>query len=145
MEVEIREPQTPQDFDLIYDLRWRILRQPWGRSRETAWDEFENEAIQLMAWLGPRLIGVGRLHRIGPAEGQIRFMAVEPEYAGQGVGSQVLNRLEASARAAGIRRIVLNARDNAVLFYRRHGYGIVRPSDRLFEHIVQWQMEKNVE
>jgi ribosomal protein S18 acetylase RimI-like enzyme len=145
MEVEIRGPQTPEDFDLIYDLRWRILRQPWGQSRETAWDEFEKEAIQLMAWLGPRLIGVGRLHRVGTVEGQIRFMAVEREYAGQGVGSRILNQLEAGARAAGIRRIVLNARDNAVLFYRSHGYGIVGQSDRLFEDIVQWQMEKYVD
>jgi ribosomal protein S18 acetylase RimI-like enzyme len=36
--------------------------------------------------------------------------------------NRILDALEAEAQCRGVRKIVLNARDNAVEFYRKHGY-----------------------
>jgi len=40
--------------------------------------------------------------------------------------------LEAEALRRGARKIVLNARDNAVEFYRKRGYAIVGEGETLF-------------
>ncbi len=52
-------------------------------------------------------------------------MAVKREYWGQGIGQELLRRLELWARAEGVTRIelsVLETNDRAVLLYRRAGY-----------------------
>ena len=90
----IREPRSGVDFGLYYDLRWRILREPWTAQRETARDEHEDAAYHLMAFLGEQLVGVGRLHFNSAEEAQVRYMAVEEGFKGQGVGSAILGELE---------------------------------------------------
>src|SRR5580700_4835861 len=120
MDVVIREPCNEEEFKLYYDLRWRILREPWTQSRESERDEYENDATHLMAWSGDGLVGVGRVHFNSPVEAQIRYMAVEPQYAQRGVGGRILMELETRAQRAGAERIVLNAREAAIPFYRKH-------------------------
>ena len=40
--------------------------------------------------------------------------------------------VEEQARGRGGRKIVLNARDNAVKFYRRHGYEVIGEAEAAF-------------
>jgi GNAT superfamily N-acetyltransferase len=143
-DIEIRAPRTAEEFRLYYDLRWRILRQPWTQPRESEKDEHEEGAVHLIAWCDGRVAGVGRLHFTGPDEAQIRFMAVEHDWQGRGIGGLILARLEDEARAGGARRMVLNARDAAVRFYSRHGYAISGESEPLFDSIPHWQMRKTL-
>ena len=144
MDMELREPKTEQEFHLYYDLRWRILREPWTRARETAQDEYEKDAIHIMAMSGPRLVGVGRLHFNSPEEAQVRYMAVENGYTGQGIGSRILEELEMYARRGGAARIVLNSRDQAVPFYKRHHYTLDGKTTTLFDSVVHWRMSKEI-
>src|ERR1700722_14599406 len=120
MGIQLREPKTEEEFQLYYDLRWRILREPWTQARESAKDEHEQDAFHIAAWEGDGLVGVGRLHFNSRDESQVRYMAVEEPHAGRGIGSLILEALEAEARRRGAKRIVLNARENAISFYRRH-------------------------
>lgn len=32
----LRSPASPSDWDIYFDLRWRILRAPWGQPRAGA-------------------------------------------------------------------------------------------------------------
>lgn len=143
VELEIRSPQTAEDIERYYDLRWRILREPWSQSRGGERDDHEDEAIHLAAWLNGSLVGVGRVHFTGPDEAQIRYMAVESHFQGHRIGSRILAELERRAKDAGARKIILNARDHAVHFYSRHGYTVTRESGVLFDAIAHWQMEKS--
>ena len=70
--VEVRKPRTDAEFDLYYNLRWHILREPWTPKKESGRDELEDAAVHLMAWLGQRLIGVGHLHFNSSEEAQVR-------------------------------------------------------------------------
>lgn len=142
LNLEVREVHGEDVRSAYYDLRWRVLREPWTRSRKTAQDQRENESVHLGCWAGERLVGVGRLHFNSPAEGQIRFMAVEPGLEGQGIGSALLHELERYAAVAGARRVVLDARESARGFYERYGYQTVRPAGLLFEQIAHWKMTK---
>jgi hypothetical protein len=60
--------------------------------------------------------------------------------AGTGVGLSMPWKLE--ARATGARKIVLNARDNAVEFYRKRGYDIIGDAETLFGMIRHVRMAK---
>jgi GNAT superfamily N-acetyltransferase len=142
-EVEVREPSTAAELERYYDLRWRILREPWTDQKESGLDELEDSAIHLMAWCGQRLIGVGRLHFNSADEAQVRFMAVEPDWRRKGAGSAILHKLERQAAKRGANRVVLNARQDAIEFYRSHGYAITRYAGALFG-IDHWEMRKTV-
>jgi GNAT superfamily N-acetyltransferase len=143
--IQLREPQTADDFVLYYDLRWRVLREPWTEDRESGKDEHEQNAIHLMAWCDSHLVGVGRLHFNSREEAQIRYMAVEDGYAGRHVGTAILKALEDRARHAGATLITLNARDNAVGFYRKAKYRLIGPAETLFNSIRHWRMCKSLD
>jgi GNAT superfamily N-acetyltransferase len=69
-------------------------------------------------------------------------MAVVENARGCGYGSRILNALETKARRHGARKILLNARDNAVEFYRKRGYDIIGGAETLFGVIRHVRMEK---
>jgi GNAT superfamily N-acetyltransferase len=144
MQVEIREPATQAELELYYDLRWRILRKPWTHEPQAGKDRHEETAFHLTAWIGGKLVGTGRIHFNSPEEVQVRGMAVEEGYAGLGIGSRILQTLEAHARAQHARRIVLSARESALAFYRKNGYHPVEPGETLFGSIPHWRMEKQL-
>jgi GNAT superfamily N-acetyltransferase len=130
----VRAPATPAEVAAYRDLRWRVLRAPWGRPRGSELDAREDGAIHRVAVEAAtgRVIGTGRAHCNSPTEAQIRGMAVAEDWRGRGVGGAVLRDLEAAARAAGATRLVLSARDTAAPFYARHGYAVERPGELLF-------------
>src|ERR1700738_3349943 len=144
MNIELREPKTADDFARYYDLRWRILREPWTQDRESSKDEHEAVAVHLMTWSENKLAGGGRLHFNGPEEAQIRYMAVEPSYTGRGVGSVILEALETRAKRAGATHIVANARESALSFYKKKGYHSIGQADTLFESLVHWRVYKSL-
>ena len=118
----IRAPETEQEFADVFDLRWRVLRRPWDQPRGSERDDREDEARHLMALLDGRVVGVGRIHFPDEKRAQIRFMAVDPDCTGRGIGSRLLKGLEDLAREGGVTLIELNAREGAVSFYRKSNY-----------------------
>jgi len=65
----------------------------------------------------------------GDDDAHLLLLAVQIPHRRRGVGSALLRWLEASARVAGIERLILECRaanDVARAFYRRHGYDEVQ-------------------
>ena len=141
----VRSPKTAEEFIRYNDLRWRILRAPWNQPRKAIPDELENDSIPIMVCeVDGFPIGVGRAHFNSAEEAQIRSMAVEEDWRGKGVGSIVLKELEKIVTVKGAKKIILHARDNAVAFYEKQGYKIVKESYTLFGAIPHFLMEKIV-
>lgn len=141
----ITRPETPEEFENYYDLRWRILRAPWNQPRGSEKDNLEDEAIHVMVCETGRIpVGVGRAHFNSAIEAQVRYMAVEENYRGKGVGATVLEELEKRAADEGAQYIILNARDNAVPFYERYGYTVIKQSHTLFGSIPHFEMRKDL-
>ena len=92
-DIEIRKPETKQEFKEYYDLRWRILRKPWNQPKGSEQDEMDRDSIHVMAVMGNDVIGCGRGHFINPRQAQIRWMAVDEDFRRQGVGTKILNAL----------------------------------------------------
>ena len=142
--MKIVEPKTDEEFAKYYDLRWRVLRQPWGQARGSEKDELENESIHLMACQMDVALGVVRAHFKKPHVAQIRYMAVDDKYQGKGIGSKLLTEIEKKVKAKGAMQIVLNARELAVEFYEERGYDIVGKAHMLYGSIEHFKMVKRL-
>ena len=144
--LQISKPETPEQWGEYFDLRWRILRAPWDQPRGSEKDEFDEIAdhVAVRDQEG-RLLGVGRLHLNNEKEAQIRYMATEEDCRGLGVGQAIIIKLEELARARGVERIVLNARDNVIGFYQRFGYTVIGPGPTLFGKVKHSKMEKRLQ
>lgn len=141
----IRSPANESEFKAYYALRWKILREPWNQPPGSEKDEFEQVAVHLAAWDDAgNLIGVGRLHRVSDKCGQVRYMAIDSTQRSRGIGKSVLRELELRAIESGIQEIKLYSRQDAVPFYQRNGYQILRPSHTLFGAIPHFEMWKGL-
>lgn len=143
--LSVKEPATRAEWDSYFDLRWRILREPWNQARGSEQDALEDKGFHLMAQDGAGALAVGRLHLNSPEEAQVRYMAVDSGHQGSGLGRKILQGLENWARSQGIKRIVLNSRASAVGFYTRQGYEIIGPGETLFGEIQHIKMRKKLD
>ena len=126
-----------------YELRWRVLRMPWGQPSGSERDELDAAATHVAGFDEvKRLVCVGRLHAVETGVGQFRYMAVEESLRGLGLGQAVLDELERLAKRQGISVIVLDARESAVGFYRRNGYEAVGEGHVLFDEVRHSKMKK---
>ena len=140
----ITEPKTEIEFEQYYNLRWKILRQPWNQPRGSEKDEKEEESIHIMVVHNNKVIGCGRGHFNSPIEAQIRYMAVEEGSQGKGVGTQILEALERRLTEKGAKTFILNARENVVTFYQKHNYKIIGKGHILFSVIEHYKMGKEI-
>ena len=144
--MKIIEPTTSEEFKKYYNLRYEILRQPWGEPRGSERDEGEETSIHRMIIDNKtgNALAVGWLQFNSEDEAQIRYMAVADDLQGKGLGSQLISVLEDVARGKGIQRIILSARENALQFYKNNGYEIVKKTHLLFGEIQHWLMQKQI-
>ncbi|MBI5040957.1 MAG: GNAT family N-acetyltransferase [Gammaproteobacteria bacterium] len=126
-----------------YELRWRILRQPWGQPLGSERDALETQSWHRMACVEERIpVGVARLHLNNPEQAQLRYMAVECDRQRQGVGVALALELEKVARLLGASEVMLHARKDSIGFYEYLGYQITGPARTLFGTIPHSEMRK---
>ena len=143
--LHIARPESAEEFEEYYELRWRILRAPWRQPRGSEKDDWEHLADHVTARDGHgRLLGVGRLHLNNPGEAQVRYMATEEDCRGRGVGLAVYRHLESIAARRHVARISLNARDSALGFYEKLGFKVVGEGPLLFGEIPHKAMVKEM-
>jgi predicted GNAT family N-acyltransferase len=144
-ELLLLKPATPNDWELYYDLRWLVLREPWQQPRGSERDDRDDTAIHLMLRAPDgEVVAAGRLHFNSASEAQVRFMAVAEGWRGSGAGSRVLRALEKRARNDGAQEIILNSRDQAIPFYEKHGYQVVGSASKLFNQVAHVRMRKSL-
>lgn len=143
MNVIVKNPSSKDDFEKYYSLRWRILRLPWQQPEGSEKDDLEGSSYHVMACdENNNIIGVGRLHFVSELESQIRYMAVEKNYERKSFGSLILKELESYSLKNKRKRIILNAREKAVGFYKKHGYTVDKKTHVLYGSIQHYEMSK---
>ena len=143
--MEVRSPKTKKEFEKYYDLRWRILRAPWNQPRGTEKDDLEDKSIHIMVYNRGKVLGVGRAQFNSSEEAQIRYMATEEDYQGKGLRGKVLEELEKRIKEKKVEYIVLNARENAIHFYEKHGYHAIGKAPTMFGVIKHKKMRKDLQ
>lgn len=134
----------PEMIEAIINLRYEILRKPWDKPKETATDDQEYHSVNAYVEENGRIIACGRLQHNGQGIGQIRYMAVGDGFRGKGLGKLVLQKLEEEAMAMGLVKIELQARENALAFYKANGYELKETSFKLWDLIQHYLMAKNL-
>ena len=128
MNYTIKSPETESEWETYFNFRWEKLRKPLGMPKDTLKDDKEQDSCHLIAVdSDEEVVGTGRLHFNSKQEGQIRYMAVNESIQRKGLGSSIVLELEMMAKKKGAKRMVLNARENAVNFYLSLGYKELEP------------------
>jgi len=136
----IRQPKTKKEFELMYDLRWRILRQPWNQPKGSEKDEIESEAYHFIVLLHNEMVGTARFHKLNENIGQIRYLAVEKPFQRKGIGGKLMEAIHLTAMNQFLKYIILNARETALPFFEKMGYKIIEDGPLLFGEIKHKKM-----
>ena len=119
----IRPPKSKEEWKNYLIFRWELLRKPLGMSKESLEDDLEDSSYHLMGVDDENnVIASGRVHFNDNNQAQIRYMAVKDGYKRKGIGSEIVLKLEDYASSKGAKKMVLNARENALSFYLSLGY-----------------------
>ena len=116
--VFVRPADWHVDREILKALREEVFILEQSVPADLEWDEYNPQARHDVAIADGVAIGTGRLL----SDGHIGRMAVLREWRGQGAGSALLTGLMETARALGMRRVMLNAQIQALPFYLRHGF-----------------------
>lgn len=161
MQFIIKQPETADEFEQYYFLRWQILRQPWAQIRGSEKDEFEDSSFHYIALLPPddslteypgTVIGVSRLqfNTVNNTQNetittaQIRYMAVLPHCRNEGVATALMGAMEKQVQISEIKKTALDAREPAIGFYQKLGYTLTSKSYLLFDEIQHFKMIKTI-
>lgn len=106
------------------ELRFKILREPLGHTRDAVKFPFENESLHLVAAEEGAILGCVLFHPETATSGRLFQMAVRTDLQRSGLGRQLVEHLERELRARGYTHVHLHARDTVTAFYERLGYSI---------------------
>jgi len=140
-----KAPETKKEFEKYYQLRWKMLREPWGQALGSEKDALEDQSYHRFI-ISPdgEILAVGRLHLSDQYHAQIRYIAVADNIQGQGLGRKIIAALEEQAREKGVREIQLNAREGAVDFYKKLNYQEQGFSHQLYGEVNHYSMSKTL-
>jgi predicted GNAT family N-acyltransferase len=142
--ITIKTPETAQEWEAYYDLRYRILRAPLNQLRGSERNEGDATGIHFALYEHESLIAVARLDKLNHNVFQARWVAVENNQQGKGFGKLIMEAMEAKVVASGGKSIMLQSRDYAVDFYLKLGYTVIAPSFKLFDVLQHFEMNKEL-
>ena len=142
---KIVSPLNHSDFDDYYYFRWKYLRKDLNKKLGSERDALEDISIHRMVNdNNGNIIGVGRIHKISRGTYQVRYFAIHKDYRRIGLGTYLMADLEKIAINEKAKFIVLNARENALNFYQKLNYKIIKKTNLLYNKIQHYQMKKKI-
>lgn len=144
--IQIKSPATRDEFKAYYDLRYKILREPWGQPRGTEKDDYEPISQHFMAVEDStgELLGVVKMLEKEPGVCWFSHLAVADRHQKKGIGKLLMEHVEERAREQGFARIGCMSRLNTTKYFEKAGYKVAGlPSHYFGTTQVVW-MEKQV-
>ncbi|MEA3451138.1 MAG: GNAT family N-acetyltransferase [Bacteroidota bacterium] len=125
------------------ELRDKILRKPLGLEFSLEFLASEKNQYHLGIFSGDKILGILLFQVLDNKVVKMRQVAVDNDFQSKGIGKKLVLFSERFAKEKGFEKIVLNARDTAVSFYKKLNYKIV--SDKFIEvGIEHFVMEKDI-
>ena len=141
--ISIVEPQTTEEFEAYFLVRYNVLRKPLGKPKGSERDEMEMDCAHAMAIdSNGKIIGVCRLQFNSPTQAQIRYMAVIEKEQGRGIGKRLIQYMEDKAKQRNVENVILHARSSALNFYLNCGYTNNGKSYLMWDSIQHYLMYK---
>jgi len=137
MKVNIR-PYRDDDArafaEIHYDAVHTLGREHYSQETLDAWStpinetrlqhikDTANQEIRIIAEIDGKAIGLGC---VVPEKSELRACYVASNFAGKGVGGEIMNALETIAVNGGAKILSLDSSLNAVHFYEKRGYRLI--------------------
>ena len=142
---QITSPSNNSEFEKYYYFRWEYLRKDLNQKLGSERDDTENISIHRMIKdNNGDIIGIGRLHKISLDKYQVRYFAIHKDYRRVGLGSYLMKDLEGIVIKNKSNHITLNARENAINFYKKLGYKVFKKTFILYKKIQHYEMRKKI-
>ena len=127
-EINIREFHFPDDYGPVYDL-WSLMEKGVHVGRSDTAAEIEKKIqrdpdLFLVAECDQKIIGAV-MGGFDGRRGMIYHLAVQPSFQGQGIGSQLMDEVEARLRGKGcLKSYLLVTSDNGDVetYYQNRGW-----------------------
>lgn len=121
MAIAVQEAQSDADLSLCLKIRREVFVDEQGVSIEREVDGADPESRHFLACFKDKPVATVRL-RQHPDRFDIERLAVRKGYRGLGLGRALMARLEAEAKAQGVRCLRLSAQAEAISYYKRLGF-----------------------
>ncbi len=144
--TQITNPKTKEEFKAYYDLRFKVLREPWGQPRGTEKDDYEPISQHFVAVndQGGEVVGCVKFFEKEPGVAWISHLAVKSALQRTGIGKQLLTHVEAQARTQGYKKIGCQSRLNTTKYFEKAGYKVHGLPTRYFGTTQVVWMEKDL-
>lgn len=145
--IAIKIPKTREDFKAYYDLRYRVLREPWGQPKDTEKDDYEPISQHYMAVNveSGKVVGVIKMFEKAEGVGWVSHLAIDPAYQKKGLGKLLMETVEQAAREKGYRILGCMSRLNTTAYFEQLGFQAAGlPTQYFGTQQVLW-MEKEID
>jgi GNAT superfamily N-acetyltransferase len=147
--VDTVSPTSPEAMSLIAELDAELLeRYPALPTHGLRDRDLANPlTVFVVGRLNGEAVACGATRPLEPGLAEIKRMYVRPSARGRGFGKQILTALEASAREAGVTRLILETGDRqpeAVSLYKTAGFSPISPYGEFKDSPVSRCFEKRL-
>jgi predicted GNAT family N-acyltransferase len=118
----IRVADRPDDFPLVYKIRYRVFQVEQGVDPELEFDQYEDQAEHLLAYLDGKVVGTARIRLLDAQTGKVERVAVLPEARGQGIGRKLMEKAMQILIARNVPEVQIHAQEKVRDFYQRLGF-----------------------
>ena len=121
--MEIKQAVTQKEKEELDRLLWEILWEPLDFPRDIH-ESFKLDSPQtdLIAVDKGKIIGVLVANRLSGTEIELRHIAIESEYQGNGVGRMLVEKLLGMVKQKAPLTISTHARNTSVGFFEKFGF-----------------------
>lgn len=121
-QVEIRVADLPTDLPHIHQIRYVVFQIEQGVAPELEFDDQDEEAQHLLAYLEGQPVGTARLRSLDAQTAKIERVAVLRSVRGLGIGKQLMEQALAVLAAANVAEAQIHAQTAVEVFYQRLGF-----------------------
>lgn len=127
--IRLQQTTSTTELALAQQIRRQVFVEEQGIAAELEYDTADATAIHVLAYDGENAVATGRLVLDAAGLGTLGRIAVLPSARGNGIGGQVVRRLEACAQQAGAKRLILHPHFYLEKFYTDLGYHTLPDSE----------------
>ncbi|WP_202078719.1 GNAT family N-acetyltransferase [Caldalkalibacillus salinus] len=123
---DVKHVQTDQQQQDAFHVRHEVFVQEQQVPAELEVDEHEDNSEHVVAYdQTHQPVGAGRLRPISNTAGKVERVSVMKRLRGEGLGFQIMKKIEEVAQKKGLTELILHAQAHAEDFYLRLGYETV--------------------
>ncbi|HLQ72627.1 MAG TPA: GNAT family N-acetyltransferase [Bacillota bacterium] len=122
--MNIKIATEKQQIEDAYNIRKVVFVDEQRVPLEEEIDEYEDEAIHYVGYVGDEPVAASRLRFIGHY-GKLERICILKEHRGKSYGSLIIQAMEKEVKKRALKEAILNAQVKAISFYEKQGYEVV--------------------